>query len=182
MVAAAATLVVASLVADALLARRLAGGSDQADRATCRLLVTSLTTNTLFGFACVWLPWGRFHVPGLAPAALLLGACGLGLRWAAIARLGRLFTWRVAILEEHPLVTDGVYRWVRHPSYTGGLLAAAGVLLALGNAIPLALFAATHLPLVLHRVRIEEQVLAAHFGDAWQAYSGRTWRLLPGLW
>ncbi len=180
--AGAATLVAASLAVDAMLARRLAGGSEQADRATCRLLVTSLTSNTLLGFACVLVPYGRFHVAGLAPAALALGAFGLALRWAAIARLGRLFTWRVAILDDHPLITDGVYRWIRHPSYTGGLFAAAGVLLALGNALPLAVFAATHLPLVLHRVRIEERVLAGHFGEAWQTYTTRTWRLLPGVW
>lgn len=181
-VAAAAALVIASLVADALLARRLAGGDDRADRATCRWLVTSLTANTLFGFACVLLPVGRFHAPGLAPAALALGALGLALRWAAIARLGRLFTWRVAILDDHPLVTDGVYRWIRHPSYTGGLLAALGVLVALGNAVPVAAFVCTHLPLVLRRVQVEERVLAGHFGEAWRAYAARTWRLVPGLW
>lgn len=179
---AAAALVAASLIADAFLARRLAGGDGRADHATCRLLVTSLTANTLLGFACVWLPFGRFGTPGLAAAGLLLGALGLALRWAAIARLGRLFTWRIAILADHPLITDGVYRWIRHPSYTGGLLAAAGVLLALGNALPLAAFALTHLPLVAHRVRIEERVLAAHFGEGWAAYAARTWRLLPGVW
>lgn len=171
-----------SLLADMLLARRLAGGDATADRATCRLLVTSLTSNTVFGFACVLLPVGRFDVPGLATAALAVGAFGLGLRWAAIARLGRLFTWRVAILDDHPLVQDGVYRWIRHPSYTGGLLAALGVLVALGNAFPVAVFGCTHLPLVLHRVGVEERVLAAHFADAWAAYAARTWRLLPGVW
>lgn len=170
------------MIADALLARRLAGGDDRADRATCRLLVTSLTSNTLLGFACVLLPFGRFHAPGLAEAALAVGAFGLGLRWAAIGRLGRLFTWRVAILDDHPLVTDGVYRRIRHPSYTGGLLAALGVLVALGNAVPVAVFACTHLPLVLHRVRVEEKVLAGHFGESWQAYASRTWRLFPGIW
>lgn len=181
-VAAAATLVAASLLADALLARRFAGGSAAMDEASCKRLVTSLTSNTIFGFACVALPVGRFDVPGLPPVALLVAALGLVLRYAAVQQLGRLFTWRVAILDDHALKTSGLYRWVRHPSYLGGLLAAGGLLLALQNAVPMAVFACSHLLLVVHRVTIEERVLAAHFGPAWDAYAARTWRLVPGVW
>ncbi len=181
-VAAAAALVAASLLADAVLARRFAGGSGSMDEASCKRLVTSLTCNTIFGFACVALPAGRFAVPGLAPVALALAACGLILRYAAVQQLGRLFTWRVAILDDHALRTHGLYRWVRHPSYLGGLLAAGGLLLALENAVPMVAFACSHLPLVIHRVLIEERVLAAHFGPAWDAYAARTWRLVPGIW
>ena len=179
-----AALVCASLVADALLARRFAGGDERADRATCRWLVTSLTSNMLFGFACFWLPVGRFAeaAPWAAPVGLALGGLGLLVRYGAIGQLGRRFTWRVTILADHALATDGLYRWVRHPSYLGGLVAATGILLALGNAVPLVVFACSHVPLVVHRVRVEEPVLAAHFGEAWRAYAGRTWALLPGIW
>lgn len=182
MIAVAASLVAASLLADTVLARRFAGGTDAADKATCRWLVTSLTTNTIVGFACVLLPWGRFDVPGLAPLALMVAALGLVLRYAAVQQLGRLFTWRVAILDDHALRTAGLYRWVRHPSYLGGLLAAGGLLVALGNAVPMMVFACSHLLLVIHRVRVEERVLAAHFGAEWDAYVARTWRLVPLIW
>ena len=53
--------------------------------------------------------------------AAVLFAAGLSLRWIAILSLKRAFTVKVTILKDHQLKSDGVYTWVRHPSYTGTL-------------------------------------------------------------
>ena len=50
-------------------------------------------------------------------AGLAIFVCGVALRMWAIATLGRLFTYDVAIQAGHRVVTSGPYRWVRHPSY-----------------------------------------------------------------
>ena len=54
--------------------------------------------------------------------------------------------------------------------------------LAFGSWGALALFTATHVPLLLRRIRLEERALLAHFGDAYRAYMERTARLLPHVW
>ena len=88
--------------------------------------------------------------------AIVLGS--LGRQWA-ISTLGRFFTLNVQISEDQRVVTNGPYRWVRHPSYTADLLAFTGIGLALGNW--LALLAAATLPLLglLVRIHVEERAL-----------------------
>jgi len=103
------------------------------------------------------------------------------LRLVPVFVLGRRFSGLVAIQQGHTLVTGGVYRVIRHPSYLGLLMgvlgwglafrSVAGVLIALLNLVPL-----------VARIRAEERLLAAHFGAEYEAYRARTWRLVPGVW
>ncbi|HEX3315702.1 MAG TPA: isoprenylcysteine carboxylmethyltransferase family protein, partial [Gemmataceae bacterium] len=60
---------------------------------------------------------------------LVLLTLGGTLRIAAVFELGRRFTGLVAIQKDHHLKTDGLYRWIRHPSYAGMLLYTAGFML-----------------------------------------------------
>jgi protein-S-isoprenylcysteine O-methyltransferase Ste14 len=73
----------------------------------------------------------RLPIPGSPPVLLACGLvaliAGIGLRWYSIRSLGRFFTMNVAVQAGHRVVRTGPYRWVRHPSYTGLLLACAGV-------------------------------------------------------
>src|SRR5881394_2202280 len=71
--------------------------------------------------------------PAVAVVAVVLFVAGLILRWWAIVILGRFFTVDVTIERDHELVERGPFRWVRHPSYTGVLLAFVGLALTLGN-------------------------------------------------
>ncbi len=81
--------------------------------------------------------------------------CGsLGRQWA-ISTLGRFFTLNVQVTDDQRVVTNGPYRWVRHPSYTADLLAFTGIGLALGNW--LSLLAAASLPLLGLLVRIRSR-------------------------
>ncbi|WP_052745920.1 methyltransferase family protein [Allosalinactinospora lopnorensis] len=59
---------------------------------------------------------------GVTPAVLAGGAvfaCGVTLRLAAVRRLGRLYSHRVRLVADHPIVRSGCYRFVRHPAYLG---------------------------------------------------------------
>jgi protein-S-isoprenylcysteine O-methyltransferase Ste14 len=114
----------------------------------------------------------------LAGAAVMLA--GVALRRAAVRRLGRFFVTEVAVAPDQPLVTDGPYRWVRHPSETGTLAAALGACLLLGSPQAAAVWAAVLVPLVVWRVRIEDRGLRRAFGRRHRRYARRTGALLPG--
>ena len=107
-------------------------------------------------------------------------AAGLALRVRAMAALGPRFSPLVAIQREHALETSGPYASVRHPGYLGALLACAGGAVAFGSAAALPL-AVVMLAAQLARVRTEEALLAARFGEEWRAYVRRTGALLPRL-
>lgn len=106
-------------------------------------------------------------------------ALGIALRWWAILHLGRWFTVDVAIQPEQRVVDDGPYRHIRHPSYTGLLLAFSGAGLLLGNWIAWSFIMVPITIAVLHRILIEESVLARTLGPAYTIYMSRTWRLIP---
>ena len=96
----------------------------------------------------------------------------------AEAHLGRLFSVEVSLQPGHALVTDGPYRFIRHPRYLGILVFSAGIALAFRSALGLALAAATLLVL-LWRIRDEEALMRREFGPAWEVYRRRSWRLVP---
>jgi protein-S-isoprenylcysteine O-methyltransferase Ste14 len=118
----------------------------------------------------------------LRPASLIVLLAGIAIRWTAIFMLGKSFSANVAIRQDQQLKQDGLYRFVRHPSYTGLLL----VLLALGlrsrNWISLLVVTVPTTAALIFRIRIEEEALAEAFGSQYADYCRRTRRLVPGLY
>lgn len=104
---------------------------------------------------------------------------GIALRRYAIWALGRLWVHEVAIQAEHQVIEVGPYRWIRHPAYSGSLLAFIGVGLAMGNWAALLVIAAVPMMAYAYRVSVEERALAAALGDAYRAYMRRTRRFIP---
>jgi protein-S-isoprenylcysteine O-methyltransferase Ste14 len=107
---------------------------------------------------------------------------GVALRTWAILTLGRLFKFVVVIQDGHHVVDSGPYRFVRHPSYTGGLLALAGAGIALGNWISIVAAAGVPLLAILIRIAVEEARLTRDLGDDYRNYASHTKRLIPGIW
>ncbi len=64
---------------------------------------------------------------------LLLICLGLALRWISILQLKKYFTVTVTISEDHQLIREGLYKYIRHPSYTGSLLSFFGLGIAFNN-------------------------------------------------
>ncbi len=117
-----------------------------------------------------------------AMIGLILLAVGLTLRWVAIITLGRLFTPNVAIHQQHTLVRKGVYRHIRHPSYTGLLVAFLGLGFVYGNWLSLAVVVVPITAALLYRVHVEESALLAAFGQQYADYCRSSWCFLPGLY
>ena len=140
-------------------------------------------------FAAINLGFRAAHVHyaiagGWPPVAIGLAVLtvGVALRVWAILTLGRLFKFVVVIQDDHRVVQSGPYRVLRHPSYTGGLLAFLGAGIALGSALSVAAFFLLPLIAVIVRIRVEETELTAALGPDYTAYASRTRRLVPGLW
>jgi protein-S-isoprenylcysteine O-methyltransferase Ste14 len=110
-----------------------------------------------------------------------LFALGGVLRLWPVFVLGRRFSGLVAIQPGHRLVTSGVYGLIRHPSYAGLVINAAGWALAFRSGVGLVLTAAFLIPLIA-RIRAEEALLGSQFGAEYEAYRRRTWRLIPFLY
>ncbi len=112
---------------------------------------------------------------------VVLFAGGGALRIWPVFVLGRRFSGLVAIQPGHTLVTTGIYRVIRNPSYLGLLIVSLGWALAFRSTIGVLLAAANLVPLVA-RIRAEEALLYSEFGAEYDAYRARTSRLIPGLY
>jgi protein-S-isoprenylcysteine O-methyltransferase Ste14 len=111
---------------------------------------------------------------------LVLMLAGIALRWYAVLVLGASFTVDVATRPGQPVVESGPYRWIRHPSYTGGLLTLLGVLVCCCNPVSLVALVFA-LGGYAYRIRIEEEALATDLGAPYRDYMRRTKRLIPFL-
>jgi protein-S-isoprenylcysteine O-methyltransferase Ste14 len=119
--------------------------------------------------------------PWLLGVSLLLLVIGLVIRWTAIFTLGRFFTTRVAIHDDHRLVRTGLFRLVRHPSYTGLLLLFLGMALSFGNWLSFFVIVVPFLAALLYRIQVEESSLVEVLGQEYVDYRRSTKRLLPGI-
>ena len=137
--------------------------------------------------ALLWLPESPIEVLGkrFLPVAVgpfwigaVLTLAGLLFTVWARVHLGRNWSGTITVKQDHDLITSGPYRFVRHPIYTGLLLALIGFALARGEwrgvvALGLA-FAA-----FWRKLRIEEQWMREQFGGAYEEYSRRVAALIP---
>ena len=112
---------------------------------------------------------------------VVLFAAGGALRLWPVFVLGRRFSGLVAIQPDHELVTSGVYRVIRHPSYLGLLVNSLGWAFAFRSGVGV-LLTALLIPPLLFRMHAEERLLRTQFGGEYEAYCSRTSRLLPGLY
>jgi protein-S-isoprenylcysteine O-methyltransferase Ste14 len=116
-----------------------------------------------FGGAVAWTPWQIAGVAIFIPAFVLF----------VLARieLGRAFSIKA---KASMLVTTGLYSRIRNPIYVFGGLMSVGMIVFVHRPWWLLIWVPL-IPLQLVRVRKEEQVLEAKFGDAYRDYKRRTW-------
>jgi protein-S-isoprenylcysteine O-methyltransferase Ste14 len=129
-------------------------------------------------------------IPGFAdytfhPLQAWLGVvvliCAVALFFHTHRRLGRSWSVTLEIRENHGLVTDGIYRFVRHPMYSAYFLWTLSQALLLPNWIAGPAGLVGFGTLFAFRVRREEQMMLDAFGEPYAAYAARTKRIIPGV-
>jgi protein-S-isoprenylcysteine O-methyltransferase Ste14 len=150
--------------------------------------------------ALLMLAWLAFFVPlvwvtapvfafadySLPPVPLSAGvvclAVGLWLFAKSHADLGTNWSITLEVREKHQLVTHGIYRALRHPMYSALLLYSIGQALVVPNWIAGPSYGVAMALLFAFRLGPEERMMLEEFGKDYEAYMGRTKRLVPGIW
>lgn len=140
----------------------------------------------------------RISFHPLILVACLVSVTGMSIRLWCYRTLGKLFTSELALLSKHKLVTSGPYAIVRHPAYTGGILAMGGASLAnaasgswarecgfvfSGWGVAWSLLFLVPSSVMVERCAREDDVLHTAFGEEWEAWSRKVrWRLVPWIY
>jgi len=134
----------------------------------------------------VWTPFLAFADVPLHLLPLVIGtgvlAFGLWLLHRSHADLGTNWSVTLEIRESHRLVTNGVYRSVRHPMYLALLLCGLGQALVIPNWIAGPVYGAAMALVFAFRLKPEERLMRDRFDGEYEAYASRTRRLIPGVW
>ena len=115
-------------------------------------------------------------------AGILCLALGLWLFYRSHADLGAKWSITLEVRENHQLVTQGIYRRVRHPMYLSLLLYSVGQAVVLPNWVAGPSYLIAFAILFALRVGAEERMMLEEFGKDYEAYMARTKRLVPGVW
>lgn len=153
----------------------------QNDKGSLVLLWVVITLCFTFGFTFanyrIW-TLTNYIIGTIGVNIILIGAL---IRWMSIIQLKSAFTVNVAIANNHKLKTNGVYKYVRHPSYFGLLLIMFGFSVSMNNYISILIITIPMLIVILYRIKVEEEILLAEFGNEYSNYKKSTKKLIPGL-
>jgi protein-S-isoprenylcysteine O-methyltransferase Ste14 len=163
-------------------ARRGADSHASKDAGSLRLIVRGMWVALIAAFPLSLVEAARM-AETTATITLSIGTvlliAGSVLRRLCWRTLGRYFTGDVQVRPDQPVIDHGPYRWVRHPSYTGGMIMFAGVGVALSNWLSLFVLVITSVAVYSYRVAVEERVLIETIGPAYVDYMKRTRRFIP---
>ena len=174
----------ASEIVLAVLKRSKGGRANGKDRNTLQFLwiviVLSITAGVYLGVK------GIGMVPAIRRIAPYIGIImiimGLAIRWVAILTLRRLFTVNVAIAANHRIISEGIYKYVRHPSYSGSLLSFLGLGVYFSNWLSAIVILLPIMAIFLIRISVEEEALTAQFKKEYMDYCEKTSRLIPFIY
>jgi protein-S-isoprenylcysteine O-methyltransferase Ste14 len=134
----------------------------------------------LFYLFSPWLDFANYDLPGwLGWIGTAVFAGAILLLWKSHVDLGRNWSAILQIRREHSLITDGIYRHIRHPMYAAHLLWAIAQGLLLENWLAGWVFLVIFVPMYLVRVPKEEKMMLEQFGQEYRQHISRTGRMIP---
>ena len=157
-----------------------AGDFDRSSLAIWMAADLTIPLGVIIGFTEIGRIQTESILPGICGIALMLA--GICVRWVAIYTLGKFFTRKVTILNDHRVVQSGLYKYLRHPSYSGFLLGNLGLGFAFSNWISLIVIFVPTFAAALYRIHVEEKALSQALGSEYIDYCRATYRLIPKLY
>ncbi|HVS61331.1 MAG TPA: isoprenylcysteine carboxylmethyltransferase family protein, partial [Gemmatimonadaceae bacterium] len=154
-------------------ARKSAKRADSKDRGSINFIITvqwiALFIAYPIAFVRAWSFPERAQLPLFVVGVLMLLSGSL-LRRYCWRTLGKYFTGDVQARRDQPVIRSGPYRWVRHPSYTGGMMMFIGLGLTLGSWVSVALLTIATIAAYGYRIVVEERVLLDTIGEPYESY------------
>ena len=154
-----------------------------ASRLASILSFAALAATAIYVIDPRWIAWASLPLPlwsrwfGVGVAIV-----GFGLLEWAHHSLGREWSDQPRLTQSQRLVQSGPYHWIRHPIYTSFTLILGSTLLITATwLVGLAWIASMAIEFTV-RIRYEETLMSARFGEEYRDYSSRTGRLFPRLW
>ena len=114
-------------------------------------------------------------------AGALMFIVSLIIRLSAHVTINTNYSWTLEIRERHTLVEDGLYRYVRHPIYFGTFIGVMAIPIYMSS-LPGFLLCFLAIPVLNYRIGIEERMLIEEFGEEYERYKERTWKLFPYIY
>ena len=165
----------------ALVRRSRPAQGEQTDRGSMAVIMLVGWIGSIAAFVVASNP--RFSITqnrtawfGIGLIVLLFGRL---LRKHCWKMLGEHFTGNVKASADQPVIEKGAYRWVRHPSYSGGIMMYLGTGIALTNWLSAIIMTLAGAVGYVYRVYVEERALQENLGGRYQDYMRRTKRFIP---
>lgn len=166
----------------------LKGGKGKADKLVRRQSIVKVVIICLMYVFLAVVPFAdrrglgvMFEGEALRWAGLVLAGAGFALIFRSGFALGRFYSADVTVQKNHRLITTGLYRYLRHPRYLGGILFAIGFSALFRSWVGLA-GSAIFVGVILFRIKDEEALMHHEFGQEWETYCKQSWRLMPYLY
>ncbi|MBN1295055.1 MAG: isoprenylcysteine carboxylmethyltransferase family protein [Candidatus Latescibacteria bacterium] len=173
-------------LSEVFLARFIKSGSADSykmDKNSLRIMWTTIITSIFAGVILMIytnLPITAMHLTGYVGLFVIIA--GMILRIIAIISLGKIFTVNLTIHRNQHIIKKGLYRFIRHPSYTGSLLSFVGLGLSFNNWASLAVIAIPVIASFIYRINVEEKLMLQQFGHEYTEYRKKTKRLIPFIY
>ncbi len=121
--------------------------------------------------------WNMFFAIGMA-----LFAVGFMVRIYSILTLKQYFTYSVATVENHTIISIGLYKFIRHPGYLGQLIIFMGISISISNWLSILLMMIPVCLGYLYRIKVEEKFMTDQFGNGYKDYQERTKKIIPMIY
>lgn len=162
-------------------AQKSAAARSAEDAGSMRVILVGNQLAAFCGFGAPWIFQGAFlpHRVTFFWIGVAMVIAGSLLRRHCFRVLGKFFTGAVTVQSDHVVVDRGAYRWVRHPSYTAGIMMFAAIGVALGNWVSIAVMTLVPIAAYSYRVKVEERALLASLGEPYRAFMQTRKRFVP---
>lgn len=134
-----------------------------------------LTFLSALWFKTMWTSPNMAHLAGFV--IFISGVC---LRFWAVATLGNYYSHIVRVVDEHRIIDTGPYKYIRHPAYTGMIMAHLGIVVFFVNPVTPMIFFIAFIPAIILRIFVEEKTLLKI--DGYSQYAKNRKRLAPFIW
>ena len=169
------------LISTALKSHTTPGMKSKSDRGSMLLIIVGYCLAILLN------PFLIHLFPFVVPEfifwiGMLLAVIGIFIRIYSVWTLRHYFSPTVQVSSEQKIVQTGPYKYIRHPAYTGSILALLGISISFRS--PLGIIANLLIIAVIYgyRIKIEEKAMEKSFGLLYENYKKHTWRLIPHIW